>query len=150
MTLRKTRRHSKTRRAHSKKTRRTYKIRGGFKKEPVEGDRIMYFRFFNDDEGYAGTINTVKKNGDVMVDWDGYSNPIFEKVRWAHYVENHYGSLDNVELVSQASAKKREGTKEIFPQIAYLGPEGKSKSFMSRLLSRSKKTGSKSKKTGSK
>lgn len=144
MTLRKTKRHSKRRRARSKKTRRTYKMRGGFK-FPKEGDRIMYFRYFNDAEGYPGTIKEINKDdGAVTVEWDGYVHPPFPENHWVKFVQNYYLSNKSSRLESQDSVTKNEGTAEIFPQIAYLKPPtGTMWQRLSALKrSRSKKSGS--------
>lgn len=142
MTLRKTSRFTKRRRAHSKKTK---KMRGGY--YPKEKDRIIYFRFYDDTEGYTGTINDVGKEG-VLVGWDGYSHPRFKWNNWNRFVQNHYGSGNSVKLVSEESAKKTEGTAEIFPQIAFLKPQAKSKtktkSAFIRFFTKSKKSSPKS------
>lgn len=146
MTLRKTNRFTKRRRAHSKKTR---KMRGGY--YPKKDDRIMYFRFYDDTEGYSGTITEVGKEG-VLVGWDGYSHPRFKWDHWKRFVQNHYGSGNSVKLVNEESAKKTEGTAEIFPQIAFLKPQAKSKtksktktkSALIRFFTKSKKSSPKS------
>jgi len=151
MKLRKTSRLSKRRRAHSKKTRRTYKkkylkMRGGGIDAPEVNDLIMYF--IDGEEhtvGHEGIITNVNKDG-IMVGFESYSHPRFEKERFEAYVNNHYTGVTKRKLVDVAK-KNMNGD---FPQIAFIKvPKGTTwkalqpsskhkKGTLSRLFSRRK------------
>ena len=139
MTLRKTRRHSKRRRAHSKK------IRGGV--HDRVGDKFVYFRDSKDTFGHPGEITKFLANGDILAGFETYTREPFTIKEWETYLDNYYPKSPGKIIGNRKNlANPVKKMDRPFPQIAYLGPEGKSKSFMSRF----RKSVSKSKKSSSK
>ena len=145
MKLRKTSRLSKRRRAHSKKTRRTYKkkylkMRGGGINAPEKNDLIMYFIDREHAVGHEGIIQSVNDEG-VLVGFEGYTHARFEWDRWNQFVNNHYTGVPRRKV--DVAKKNMNGN---FPQIAFINvPEG---TTWKALLpsSKPKKTSSKPKK----
>ena len=145
MTLRRTRRHSKRRRAHSKKNRRTYKMRGGVNDKV--GDKFVYFRAKDDTVGHPGEITKFLDDGRILVGFETYTRDPFTIKEWEGCLDNYYPKSPGKIIGNRKNlANPEKKMDRPFPQIAYLGPEGKSKSFMSRF----RKSASKSKKSGSK
>ena len=145
MKLRKTSRLSKRRRAHSKKTRRTYKkkylkMRGGGINAPEKNDLIMYFIDGKHEVGHEGIIQSVNDEG-VLVGFEGYTHARFEWDRWNQFVNNHYTGVPRRKV--DVAKKNMNGN---FPQIAFINvPEGTTwKSLLPS--SKPKKTSSKPKK----
>ena len=123
MTLRKTKRHSKRRRAHSKKNRRTYKMRGGGIAKPEVNDLIMYFRGPTDTEGYEGIIESINKGKDddeVMVSFLDALPKKFTLKEFKKYVDNYYKKQERKLVFAKCAEKNKKGH---FPQIAFIEKE---------------------------